>query len=487
MLMLHILTYEFMQVNVCVFSLCNAVRYLVLPLRNNEADNSSIYCSYANSLSRFLCSPEFRSSVCSAIKSIPEGQAGGFIRHLTADISKSIEWLNLQSQSALINDLSKLNCSNSSFLLDLRAEVLGRNLSEVYTLILDSITVTTGNSNAVGVSVKDLMAVIFDCSSASDSLSSGRRFQFFSIISLRISGDAVGVETGSLSRWLLVFFFRLYLSCRSLYRLVIALINPDASRKMSEAMADTYTAYSGKDWLDGVDQKPDGYFSWIIQPSASVLDVVETVSNIHLQDTCTCPPLVYLLNAMALQGLVDLNREIKSFKYLLVKNNKFLEIKTVDDSEVSLHQKKNKKWMKYILHLEQEAAGLTKFVLGRASSLVKKHLFEGGFSRDGLSQNLEKDGWDLSVGALNEKSLPSALWLIICQNTNMWCAHTAKKEMKKFLKLLIQLSLPCLTHGFSESESNCTDELSHPKYITVHHISLVLLQDTVLYEPKVSQ
>lgn len=476
-----------MQVNVCVFSLCNAVRLLVLPLRNNEADISSIYCSYANSLSRFLCSPEFRRSVCNAIKSIPEGQAGGCIRHLTADISESLEWLNLQSQSALINDLSKLNCSNSSFLLDLQAQLLGRNLSEVYTLILDSITVTTGNSNTVGLSVKDLMAVIFDCSSASDSLTSGRRFQFFSIISGRTSGGAVGLETGSLSEWLLVFFFRLYLSCRSLYRLVITLINPDASRKMSEAMADTYTAYSGKDWLDGVHQKPDGYFSWIIQPSASVLDVVETVSNIHLQDTCTCPPLVYLLNAMALQGLIDLNRKIKSFKYLLIKTSKFLEKKTIDDSEVRLHHKRNKKWMKYISRLEQEAAGLTKFILGCASSLVKKHLSEDGFSRNGLFQNLEKDGWDHSVGALNEKSLPSALWFIICQNTDIWCAYTAKKELKKFLKLLIQLSLPCLTCGFSESESNCTDELSYPKYITAHQISLVLLQDTVLYEPKVSQ
>ncbi|KAL3515027.1 hypothetical protein ACH5RR_021929 [Cinchona calisaya] len=481
---------ELRQVSTSMFALCKAARLLVSPLRDSETCTSEFYSLCSISLSTLLCSPEFRLSMYKGIKSIPEGQASACIQQLTVDISESLHWLSTRLQLAPGNNLSKPGCSDSGFSwFDLKAELLGRFLSEVYALVLDSMTVTAGNCNAVGGSIKDLMALMCHTPSSQDLLQQDIMDKFFSLLSGRTSGQVVGVENNSLSCWLLLFFFRLYLSCRSLYRQVISLAPSNTSRKMSETMGDPYASYSGKDWLEGIVQNAEGYFSWIIQPSASLLTIIHNVSSTYLQDTLAgCPPLVYVLNAMTLQRLVDLNRMTKSFDYLLARNDKLIEAHVNDDTGVSLSHKRSKKWRKHLLIMKDEAAGLTKFMMLCFSSLVKDLLTisnENGLSKDSSIQNLHKDiSWDLSVGALDQNTLPSAIWLIICQHIDIWCGHAAKKDLKKFLTHLINCSISFGSGGNNDCRSHCTNKLGHPRNVTARQISLELLNDTGLYEQR---
>ncbi|CAK9138331.1 unnamed protein product [Ilex paraguariensis] len=461
---------ELRQVNNIIFALCNAVRRLALPIRNGETCTPQYpYVAYAESLRTVLCSLELRLSIYNAIRSIPEGQASGFIRQLTSDISESLEWMKGKCSLAAGNEDLKPSVSSYSLPCNnLQAELLGRALSEVYIVILDSMIVTTGNSNLVSVAVKDLMAVIRPSMSSLVALEPDSVTKFLFMVIGRTYNQGTGVKFDFQStHWIFIFFFRLYMSCRSLYRQTISLVAPDTSKKMSEIIGDTLTAYSGRDWLERTVWADKGYFSWIIQPSASLLTVIQAVSDIYLHDpVADCSPLIYVLNVMALQRLVDLNRLIKSFEYLLRRNTHLVQTKSTDDAELSMHLKKGRKWERCVSNLRQEATGLTNFMMEYLPLVAK-------------------DAWDFSFGSVNEKSLTSAIWWILCQNLDVWFTHVSKKKLKMFLSVLIQNSLPCLSSGLEDLGKHNISKHGHLKKVTAHQISLELLSNTLLYEQRV--
>ena len=78
---------------------------------------------------------------------------------------------------------------------------------------------------------------------------------------------------------------------------------------MSAVMGDFYTAHTGMDWVEKTDWMDQGYFSWIVQPLASLPNIIQSILDLYPQDrVVTCSLLVYVLHTMALQRLVDLNR-----------------------------------------------------------------------------------------------------------------------------------------------------------------------------------
>ncbi|XP_059647517.1 uncharacterized protein LOC132293884 [Cornus florida] len=486
---------ELRQVNNIIFALCKAVRRLVLPDSDGEINYATFmsctpslyYESYAKSARILLCSQEFRLAIYTAITSIPEGQASGCIRQLKADIFESLEWMKVDCSLATANKLGKpSSCSKLCF--DLQAELLGRGLSDIYTLILDSLTITTGNSNLIGVLVEDLIAEIRPSMSSLVALRLDNVNEIISIVTGRAFDMVAGSKTDLLcTHWVVLFFFRLYMSCRILYRQAISLVPPDTSKKMSEVMGDLFAAYSGGDWLERTDWKDNDYFSWIVQPSASLLTIAQTVSDIYFQDTfADCSPLIYVLNAMALQRLVDLNRLIKSYEYLVQRNGRK---KVMDDTEMSLYHEKNKKLKMSVSDFKQEASGLTNFMLEYLPLMDKDQLFISTFD-DATYKDIyalalrENETWDFGIGAVNEKSLPCAIWWIVCQNIDIWCTHASKKKLKMFLSLLIQNSFPFERSSLDEFGKHNTNKPGGPKEVTAHQISLQLLNDTVFYEQK---
>ncbi|KAK4345439.1 hypothetical protein RND71_035615 [Anisodus tanguticus] len=485
---------ELRQVNIAIFTLSKAVREVVSAFRSNEAFRSSfLFHSFANSLSMLLCSPEFRLSIRNAVKSIPEGQASGCIRQLIVDVAESLEWIKSDYQLPAESEFAESCFSNCGTLcFDLKAELLGKSLTELYTLILDSMTITTGNSNPIALSVKDLMAVIRPGLSTLVSQDPDVLNVFFPLVTGRAFSKAAALGNAFLSvYWIVVFFFRLYMSCKSLQRQAISLMPPDASKKMSRALADSFAAYSAKDWLERTVWEDESYFSWVVLPSAPLPAVIHTVAEFcHQHTVIDCCLLIYVLNGMALQRLVDLNRQMKSIDYLLQRNDNLVQARLDNDAGLLSYSKDTKKWKKHVSTLRKEAAGLTEFMMRYLSLVTEDRISKSSVdqvsSKDIYLNHLyETEVWDLGTGSIDEKLFPSALWWIICQNVDIWCPHACKKDLKKFLLALLQNSLPCLNTNVSELR-NHIEKSGYVAGVNRHLVSVELLSNTILYEQRVS-
>ncbi|KAI3736344.1 hypothetical protein L6452_15883 [Arctium lappa] len=468
---------ELRQVGTSVFALCKAIRHMVSSVRDIEANHSESWRSYheswTKSLRLIICSPELRLSIHNAVKSIPEGQVSLSIRELTADLSESLEWMKGNCALPTESDIEN-SCQDGSSpsCFHLKAEVLGSGLSEVYALVLDSLMVTTGNSSLIGVSLNALMTVIRPSMSILVSQPTDGVYEFLSIVSGRKFSNQARCKDETLpAHWLFLFFFRLYMSCRSSYRQAVGLAPPTTSERMSEVMRDSSTAYSGNDWLEKT-EKDKGYFSWIVKRPVSLLLIIEAISGICSKESMSdLSPLTYVLNAMTLQRLIDLNRLINSFEFVLKRNEMIIAKVSEEDGT---YIKQNKRLRKCLSKLAEEATGLTNFMMGHLSLLSKCQ----------PSYPSAEDGWDFAVAAIDKKSLPTAFWCIIGQNIDIWSTHAAKKKLKMFLSLLLQSSLPHLGSNFKQFGELNASKAGDLKTVTRGEISLELLSNTMLYEEK---
>ncbi|RVW13171.1 hypothetical protein CK203_097773 [Vitis vinifera] len=403
-----------------------------------------------------LCSQEFKFAIYNAIRSIPEGQASECVRQLTTDISDSLKWMKTSCSVASGKESGNPKQSGSLLGFDLQVELLEK---------LDGV-----NEFISAVTERIFYNRVAECKN--------------DFRKLRAS-----------THWIFVLFFRLYMSCRSLYRQSISLVPPTSAKKMSAVMGDFYIAHTGRDWVEKTDWTDQGYFSWIVQPSASLPNIIQSILDLYPQDgVVTCSPLVYVLHTMALQRLVDLNRQIKSFEYLLQSNNKLVQEKLMDDDglsqchekDIKSNKKKSRKWKRFVAVLREEAMGLTDFMMGSVSLVTKKQQYFSSFDdttrKDTCAKALhEDDAWDLGVCAVNEKTLPTAIWWVLCQNIDIWCTHAAKKKLKTFLSLLICTSLPHIGSSFGEVKKHNTNEPGYQRKVSVGQISMELLSDTTLH------
>ncbi|XP_011088507.1 uncharacterized protein LOC105169716 isoform X2 [Sesamum indicum] len=473
---------ELRQVDTSVFALCRAVRHSLSLIGSGEAFDPSCLCSsYSNSLSMLLGSLQFRLSFSNAIKAIPEGQAAGCIRQLTSDIVESLEWMKCGHRLAGLGEMSmSYPHSSDSLQFHFREELLSKVLCEAYTIILDSITVTSGNSYLVGVSLKNLIEIIRSSLSSLVSPQPDNCKELTILVDGLTLSKSTGCDDLSMCR-ILAVFFHLLLSCRSLFELLITLMPPAASRRMSGVIG--FTVQCGSDWLGMTGSAGKCFFSWIFQPSVTLLNVIHSVSDICIQDSVVlCPSLVYLLNAMALKRLVDLHRLIQSSKHMLQRNQSETELK--DDADLSSCRKRIRKWRKYVQELTEEAVGLTEFIMGVVSSIVENQIsapsFDAGID-DTLIQGLHtNDTLKFSISSLEDSSLPSILWCIICEHVEFWCPHAAKKDLKNFLTLLIRASLSCINDVDGNFSTHKTSRPGHLNRV-IHRIALEFLSNNISY------
>ncbi|KAK9148249.1 hypothetical protein Scep_007006 [Stephania cephalantha] len=490
---------ELRQVNNPIFALCKAIRLFghckkdsdveyanLLPIRPSLSSEICI-----NSVAMLVCSHYFRRAISSAVESIPEGQVSGCIQQVIMDVSESLAWLKGHNSRETVEEFEGTllkGCSYSD--LSLQAELLGRALSEIYLLVLDNSVVSMGNSVLMGNAMKNLILEICQSMRYLVERREGSVNEFLvSVTGGRLTnhklirGQSGLLTIGSIASWIFLFFFRLYASCRSVYRQSIGLMPPAFSKKTSAAMGDLLTASCGKDWIDGAERKDKGYFSWLIKPSHSLLTIVKYVSDTCFQEAMVaCAPLVYVLHVMALQRLVDLNRQIKAFEFLHEKAIRLVDVKS-DNAASPMHHKESRKSEKRISVLRQEAVDVTDFLMERLPLIAKRvHSFYNDDSV--ISECLdaqtahEEDEWDLGVCSVKGKLLPSAIWWILCQNVDVWSAHASKKKLKKFLSCLF-LSYSVYMNRFRDSESY---QCNGCRNVTMHKVSFLLISDAVFYD-----
>ncbi|KAL5987519.1 hypothetical protein ACLOJK_035267 [Asimina triloba] len=487
-----------------IFALAKASRFLIYPVVDDDVDRSQ-YMPFITYLSpetfiiaivTLLSSQDFRFAVVTAVKSIPEGQTSGCIRQMKTDITETLDWMKITCSIDIGETQVQTNRSRSTKDLSLQAELLGKVFSELYTLMLDSFAVSTGSSVLVGNSIKDLIAAI------QVSLSSLVQAQPHTINEFIISvtgrtishqkiteGETQFTMDENLMSLLFVFFFRIYMSCRSLYRQSISLMPPVLSKKASTALGDLFTAYSGNEWMERCDWVGGGYFSWIANPSASLVTIIRSISDTFLQSNFPGYALVvYTLHAMAIQRLVDLNRQIKAFEFLQERDAQASLNKLMDDADLHLSRKGMRKWGKCISVAKQEAADLTSFITGYLSIMVTRTRLTSSSVKNGFTDGGEvtmatcEDGvWDLCVCSVTEKSLLTSLWWLLCHNTDVWCPHATKKNLKTFLSILIYHCLHSVS-GSGDLGQSTMEQADCLRKVMPYHISLELLGDTSLYE-----
>ncbi|KAL6211915.1 hypothetical protein ACLB2K_017138 [Fragaria x ananassa] len=426
------------------------------------------------SVEMISCAHDLKIAIHKALKSIPEGQASQCIRQLTLDILESLEWMKASCLEADENEFADCHLS-SLHSYNLEAELFGRGLSEMYTLVLESLIVTTGNCNLLGPSIKELIRVISPCMSKlvgpqqEDAIN-----KFLCSVVVQDSDNVIARNKkkylifGVSTYWVVLFFFRLYSSCRCLYKQASILMPPDLSRKMSAEMGDSFSSFSGRDWMEMSDWINEGFFSWIVQPSASLLVVLRSVSSIFCKDSASdsCP-LTYVMHAMACERLVDLNSRIKAFEYLVENGDNMVQLADISS-------------------LRQEAAGLTGFMMGHLSlvSEDQQRVFTSADMTNNEMVLCESDEWDFSFCSVNKKSLPTAVWWVVCQNIHAWCPHASEKDLKRFLSVLIHTSLPYVRNNSGEVIELKNHEADRLKNVALHQISSQCFIDSSLYEQR---
>ncbi|KAL8140774.1 hypothetical protein V2J09_006795 [Rumex salicifolius] len=416
---------ELREASHAVFALCRGLRHLSFSESKADTNFSAIMSvtllhneTISKSAELLMHSLKFRMNVHEALKKIPEGQASDCV-HTLIDILKSLDW----SKVGFSTTMKMKSGERNSHRLSVRAELLGKVFSEIYVLVLDSIPITAGNTCSVGEALNGLITFLKPIMSgliASD----GRVLPF-----MQSSSKS---SMSNVCHWIILFLFRLSLS-----REVICLLPPRSSLKKSAVMGDAFTCYSGMDWMKSDEFGKEDYISCISQSSTSLLALVQSIrQNFDKASSADFCSLVYTLHPMIIQRLVDLNRQMIFVQYIMQENSNVSLGKVMADDGLALFDKKEKNWKLILSDLEEEASRLTAFMLKSLSLVDQEELL--------IARSCEEasDGssplnyyWDMCVCSLDEKTLPTAVWWIVCQNVAVWCSHANEEDTKIFLYL----------------------------------------------------
>ncbi|KAL2937237.1 Unhealthy ribosome biogenesis protein 2-like protein [Bienertia sinuspersici] len=492
---------ELRQVDLAVFALCKGLRHLSFFQGDGEMEylemssfNPSLYYDkFATSGCLLLSSQKFRLAICNVVRSIPEGQAVDIVQTLSVDISSCLDWMKDEHSVTSGPELGDA----PSCRLSTQAKVLGTVFSEIYTLVLDSLPVSAGYSYHMGKSLEELMMVLRPSMRHLTALEQNGADEFiFSVLERTQNRNMESKNTfWDKIPFLLLFFFRIYVSCRSLYRQSLSLMPPDSSSKMGKVMDDSYTSYSGEDCMKRTKFKDKGYFAWL-KSSAPLLSTLQFIKdNVCQEGSEDCCCLIYVMHMMALQRLVDLSRQIHCVEYILCRSENERSGTSMDDANVSIphkgdiKQKKSKKQEKlkeFLSALKEETFGLTGFIMEFLSNMDEQQqptsISRGRGTNSSSPEYTFVDSWDLGICTINENTLPTAIWWIICQNIDIWCNYASKKNLKLFLSVLILNALPYgrLRELEKQPESSSGDATK----VTKHQISQQLLHDTSFYNQR---
>ncbi|EMS45983.1 hypothetical protein TRIUR3_12480 [Triticum urartu] len=454
---------ELRQVAHSICTLCNTVRTFravagpdAVPGPFSVASLSSHKCF--ESLATLLSSQTLRDAICTSINSMPEGQSSRCIEELTVDLTETLKWMKSCDEFVDLETQGEPRLMSRKSVFHQRAELFGRYLSELYTSVLDSITVTASNTTLVAKSVERLVNTIRPNLSQLMRNESINPSKFISsVVGKNLSNKqcANWQKIPSLS-WFFAFFFRIYTSCRSLYLQSVGLMPPNLAIEATELVGNSFIVCCGKEWTNTSNIIAEGYFAWIVESAGSLWEVIEILSQSLPRNHSGFTTLFYTLHVMALQRLEDLNRQINAFDFLLEDGTQ--QFDTEDRGKTEL--------LKDPCCLE--AARLTGFMMNYVRTLSS-----GGTDRT--------SSWDMSICSLDEDSFHIATWRLLCENIDIWSSHASKKDLKNFFSNLIKFSFVQKRSCRDEESSDCQDSC---REITLHTISVELLCDTIIYDQK---
>lgn len=268
-----------------------------------------------------ICTPQYLVTLGSAIHKLPEGQVANLLKGLRAAVTKTLDSLDCQQAT-----IPKFQGSV-------------KGLLEAYTCILENANVTSSNSILVGGAVRELlmkvlappMMELVDACAQNEVDTTGK--------------EPLKQEQCVSTKSLLLL--SMYTSARVLHRQCLSLMPPKAARKASIAIFDKEIDVLTADETEVVTYLKASGFLMSLQRGHVKMSkfLTKLLQRISTGDELHSSAMIYTVNSIAIQSLVDLDRRVWALKFLISK------------------AESKKKYMKLLRSLEKEGAKLVSVVL----------------------------------------------------------------------------------------------------------------------------
>lgn len=254
------------------------------------------------------------------IHKLPEGQVASLLRGLQAAVTKTLDSFDCH-QATSLSKVPKFQGST-------------KGLLEAYTCILENANVTSSNSILAGGAVRELLMKVLAP-------------PLMELVDVCAQNEVEALEQEHCVSTESLLLLSIYTSSRVLHRQCLSLMPPKAARKASIAIFDKEIDVLTADETEVVTYLKASGFLMPLQRGyvkmskflTKLLQRILTGGGMHSS------AMIYTVNSIAVQSLVDLDRRVWALKFLISK------------------AESKKKYMKVLRSLEKEGAKLVSIVL----------------------------------------------------------------------------------------------------------------------------
>lgn len=389
----------------------------------------------AIAVENIVCTPEYLLTLGSVIRRLPEGQVANLLRGLQEAVTKTLDSFDCQQATSPLK-VPKFHGSM-------------KGLLELYCCILQNANVTSSNSILAGGAVRELLIKILAP-------------PMMELVDVCVKNEVASTEREPLQEEHCVstkslLLLSIYTSSRVLHRQCLSLMPPKTARKASIAIFDNEIDVLTADGSEAVTYlKASGFLMPLqrgyVKMSKFLTNILQrslSGAGMHLS------AVVYTVNSIAIQSLVDLGRRVWALKFLISKTE-------------------SKKYMKVLRSLEKEGAKLV--------SIVLKNLFP--IEDEEISVTTGK--WNSIMTTLDSNTLYIARLHLICESVDVWSTFANERHLQNFVMVLLRAGKACALKDakklhHSGKEAGCMG-IKEYRIVDLYAITEDILNNLEFYE-----
>lgn len=369
------------------------------------------------------------------IHKLPEGQVANLLKGLRVAVANSLDSFDTQQTTSLWRIK---NFSGSA-----------KGLLEVYTCILENANVTSSNSVLAGGAVRELLMKVLvpPMTNLVD-------------VCAQSGIDSVGKDSSMQENCVSskpLFLLSMYLSSRVLYRQCLLLMPPKAARKARMATLDVEINFLVADEAEVISYSKASEFLLSLQRGSLKMStfLMKLLQSSVIGDGLCLPTMIYIINTIAIQSLVDLDRRIWALKFLIGKTE-------------------SKKYMKVLRSLEKEGAKLVSIVLQDLDAIKIE------------DTSLTSVKWNRVLTSLDFNLIHVARWRLICDTVDVWSTFANEEQLKNFVMALLHIGkgrvLDDAKNPHIPEEGDCSVSVEESRDEDLEDITDGLLKNLDFYE-----
>ncbi|KAG0565292.1 hypothetical protein KC19_8G179700 [Ceratodon purpureus] len=339
----------------------------------------------SDAVEKIICSKQYLITLGSVMHKLPEGQVANLLKALKSAVAKTLDLLDSQHATSL-SQTSKFQGSMKGVL-------------EVYTCILENANVTSSNSVLAGGAIRELLMKVLA--------------PFMTDLVDAITQNEFSIATKSL------FLLSVYMSSRILHRQCLSLMPPKAARKASTAILDVEIDPLTADETEVITYLEASGFLMSLQRGSVKMSkfLTKLFQRSSTEGGMHSPAMIYTVNSIAIQSLVDLDRRVWALKFLTSK------------------AESNKKYMKVLRSLKKEGAKLVSIILGNLIPIENEET------------SVTSVKWNRVMTTADSNTIYIARWRLICETVDVWSAFANEEHLQNFVMVLLRTGKGCASKG----------------------------------------